>query len=316
MTPPVTERGRPPQAPSSIRRREVYPRALVDGQELPDGLLGRARRRLERLLVSRGEREEAELERLIRSQPAVTRPNTVAVISPKGGVGKTTSAFAIGNLLADRLRLRVVAVDANPDFGTLAALAPSTARASRTLADLLDDSEQLATAAQLRPYVTPLPTGLHLLAAPTDPLVANRLGPDAYGELLALLHVFYEVVLLDLGTGVAGPLAQLAIERSDQLVLVTTPEWVTASVVLDALEHLEHERTTVALNKCSGRAPGDLRALEQRLRDRRLHRTVAIPFDGQLATMLDSGTYQLDALERATRMALKRLAIAVAEQLV
>lgn len=306
---------RPAHQPA-IERREVYPRALVDGQELDGGLPGRVQRRLARLLVSRGEREEAELEQLIRSQPGVTRPNTVAVISPKGGVGKTTSAFVIGNALADRLRLRVVAVDANPDFGTLATLAPPGPRCQHTLADLLADREQLATAAELRRYVTSLPTGLHVLAAPADPLVATGLGPDAYGELLALLHVFYDVVILDLGTGVAGPLAQLAIERSDQLVLVTTPEWVTASVVLDALEHLEHERTTVAANKFHGRGPADLRELERRLRERRLHRSVAIPFDGQFATMLDSGTYELDALARPTRMPLKRLATAVAEQLV
>ena len=98
-------------------------------------------------------------------------------------------------------------------------------------------------------------------------------------------------------------------------MLVTTPEWVTASVVLDALEHLEHERTTVAANKFYGRGPADLRELERRLRERRLHRSVAIPYDCQLATMLDSGTYELDALARTTRMPLKRLAIAVAEQL-
>ena len=312
----AAERERPTLARAPISRRELYPRALVDGRELRGGPLGRARRRLARLLVSRGEREEAELERLIRSQPMVTRPNTVAVISPKGGVGKTTSAFVLGNLLADRLRLRVVAVDANPDFGTLAALAPAEARSRRTLADLLADSDQLATAAQLRPYVTPLPTGLHLLAAPSDPLVADRLEPDAYGGLLALLQVFYELVILDLGTGVAGPLAQLAIERSDQLVLVTTPDWVTASAVLDALAHLEHDRTVVATNKLSDHAAADLGELERRLRERRLHRGVAIPLDRQLATMLDSGSYELDALERGTRVPLKRLGIAVAEQLV
>ena len=55
---------------------------------------------------------------------------------------------------------------------------------------------------------------------------------------MAFLSCFYEVVLLDLGTGVAGPLARFAIERADQVVLVTTPEWVTASVVLEALSHL------------------------------------------------------------------------------
>ena len=287
---------------------------LVDGR--PAGKpTARWRRRLQRLLVSSGEREEAELEGVLGQQPPVGRPNDAAVISPKGGVGKTTTAFVIGNLLADRLRLRVVAVDANPDFGTLAALAPDRLRSERSLADLLTDIERIETAAQLRSYVSALPSGLHLLGAPADAEVMARLGPEAYGELLALLGTFYELVLLDLGTGVAGRLAQFAIARADQVVLVTTPEWVTSAAVLAALEHLEHERTTVACNKFHARGPGDVRELERRLRERRLHRSVAIPYDDQLAAMLDTATYELDALERTSRMAIKRLGLAVAEQL-
>jgi MinD-like ATPase involved in chromosome partitioning or flagellar assembly len=287
---------------------------LVDGR--PAGKPpARWRRRVRRLLVSRGEREEAELERLLGQQPAVSRPNVAAVISPKGGVGKTTSAFAIGNLVADRLRLRVVAVDANPDFGTLAALAPDRLRSERSLADLLTDIERIETAAQLRSYVSALPSGLHLLGARDDADVMGVLGPEAYGELLALLGTFYELVLLDLGTGVAGRLAQFAIARADQVVLVTTPEWVTSAAVLAALEHLEHDRTTVACNKFYARGPGDVRDLERRLRERRLHRSIAIPYDDQLAAMLESGTYELDALGRTSRMAIKRLGLAVAEQL-
>jgi MinD-like ATPase involved in chromosome partitioning or flagellar assembly len=294
--------------------REIFRGPLVDGQ--PAGKPpARWRRRIQRVLVSKGEREEAELERLLAQQRAVSRANVAAVISPKGGVGKTTSAFVIGNLLADRLRMRAIAVDANPDFGTLAALAPDKARCERSMAELLTDIEGIHTTADLRRYVSALPSGLHLLAAPSDAEVMARLGPDAYGELLALLSTFYELVLLDLGTGVAGPLAQFAIRRADQVVLVTTPEWVTSTAVLAALEHLEHERTTVAANKFYARGPADLRELERRLRERRLHRSIAIPHDDQLAAMLDTGTYELDALTRTTRMAIKRLGLSVAEQL-
>ena len=60
-------------------------------------------------------------------------------ISPKGGVGKTTMTFVLGELLAARLKLRVIAIDANPDFGTLATLAPDRQRSDRTLVDLLAD---------------------------------------------------------------------------------------------------------------------------------------------------------------------------------
>ena len=299
----------------ALDRRDVYPGPLVDGRPGRNGAGGRLRRHVQRLLVSQGEREEAELERRIRTQPGVTRPNTIALISPKGGVGKTTSTFAVGNLLAGHLKLRAIAVDANPDFGTLARLAPDDRRSDRSLADLLDDAERLNTAAALGAYVSRLPTGLHVLGAPQDAELTASLGPQRYGELVAFLASFYEVVLLDLGTGVAGPLARFAIERADQAVLVTTPEWVTSSVVLEALAHLQHDRTTVALNKSHLRS-ADLRAIEERFRAEHLHRAVTIPYDERLATMLDSGTYTLEALQQRTRFALKRLGLAVADQLV
>src|SRR5918996_780244 len=241
---------------------------------------------------------------------------TRGMISPKGGVGKTTSTFLAGNLLASHLNLRAIAVDANPDFGTLGRLASEHARAGRSLAQLLDDADRLGTAAELRPYVSRLPSGLHLLAAPSDATLTASLGPDRYGELVAFLSCFYETVLLDLGTGVAGPLAHFAIERADQVVLVTTPEWITASVVLDALGHLEHERTTVVVNKASARPAAELEAVEECFRRARLHRSVTIPYDERLAVMLDTGTYSLEALDRRTRLPVKRLGVAVAEQLV
>jgi MinD-like ATPase involved in chromosome partitioning or flagellar assembly len=269
---------------------------------------------MQALVVSNAEREEADLERRIRSQPAVTRANMIALISPKGGVGKTTSTFVVGNLLAQHMKLRVIAVDANPDFGTLARLAPDARRSPNSLADLLDDADELRTAAELAPYVSRLPTGLHVLGAPADAELTGTLTPERYGELAAFLQTFYEVVLLDLGTGVAGPLARFAIERADQVVLVTTPEWVTSSVVLGALDHLQHARTTVAINRAN--RDRDPAAVEDRFRAEHLHRAVTIPHDDRLATMLDSGTYALEALPRATRQAIKRLGLAVAEQLV
>jgi MinD-like ATPase involved in chromosome partitioning or flagellar assembly len=302
-----------PESARALRRRELYPEAMIDGRRASDNPMARLGRRLNTLLVSRGEREEAELERRLRGQPGVTRPNVVALISPKGGVGKTTSTFLAGNLLASHLKLRAIAVDANPDFGTLGRLSRDQ---GRSLAELLDDSERISTAAELRPYVSRLPSGLHLLAAPRDAGLTASLGPTRYGELVAFLSFFYEVVLLDLGTGVAGPLAHFAIERADQVVLVTTPEWITASVVLEALEHLKHERTTVVVNKASSRSAVELPALDDRFRRERLHRSVTIPYAERLATMLDSGTYSLEALDRRTRLPIKQLGLAVAEQLV
>jgi len=300
---------------TGLRRPELYPGPVIDGRPA-DGAARRLQRRIERLLISRGERGEAELEAALAHQLPVSHANVVALISPKDRVGNTTCTFVIGSLLADRLRLRIVAVDANPDHGTLAALAPDQVRCQRSLADLLTDIEQIETTSQLRRYVSALPSGLHLLGAPNDATVMARLGREAYGELLALLSTFYELVLLDLGTRVAGELGQFAISRADQAVLVTTPEWVTSPAMLAALEHLDHDHTVVAANKFFARGPADLRELERRLRERGLDRSVAIPHDEQLATMLNTATYQLEALQRTSRMAIKRLGLAVTEQLV
>lgn len=301
---------------SPIKRRDVYPDAVVDGRELSQGLPARLRSRWQSLMVSKGERDEAEIEDQIRTVPGVTRANTVAMISPKGGVGKTTSSFVVGNLLANHLRLRTVVVDANPDFGTLAALAPDRLRPDRNLADLIADLEKVHTAAELGPYVSRLPSGLHLLGAPTDAELMAKLGPEAYGHLLAFLSIFYEVILLDLGTGITDPLARFAVERSDQLVLVTTPEFITSQSVAGALRYLAHERATLVLNQASGGHEADIKQIEAHFREQRLRRSVTIPHDDQLRTMLDTGTYSLDALDRDTRVPVKLLGLAVAEQLV
>lgn len=270
---------------------------IIDGRRVRDTALARLRARIRDVLVSSSEREEAELERLLRSGPVVTRANTVVVVSPKGGVGKTTSAFLLGNLLASHRRLRVVAVDGNPGFGTLAALAPDH-RGERTLADLVAELEDVATAAQLRRYVLELPSGLHLLAAPHAAVTRAD-----YGRLLAFLSIFYEVVILDLGPGLTAPIARLALERADQLVLVTTPDVLASGLKLSALDHLAPERTTVLVNK----APAGMTNARG---------AVVLPHDEQLGLMLETGTYSLGALPGRVRVPVKRLAAAVSAQLV
>src|SRR5436190_1690330 len=128
------------QPATTLKRKDVYPEPLVDGRPAANGASGRLARQFQRALTTRGERDEAELEHCIRTQPGVTRPNVIALLSPKGGVGKTTSTFLLGNLLATHLTVRVIAVDANPDFGTLGRLSPDERRSERSLADLLEDA--------------------------------------------------------------------------------------------------------------------------------------------------------------------------------
>src|SRR5207344_3454399 len=72
----------------------------------------------------------------------------VAVLSLKGGVGKTTTVMGLGSMLASLRGDRVIAVDANPDRGTLSdKLRLETAA---TVRDLLNEREQIQRYADVR----------------------------------------------------------------------------------------------------------------------------------------------------------------------
>src|SRR4051812_28742601 len=108
--PPGVDRTHEPR----LRRRDVYEHAGVDGREVRGGWLYRMRLALQRALTRSAEREEAELDAALTAAPPVTRSNTIAVVAPKGGVGKTTCTYVLGDLLAGRLKARCLAIDADP----------------------------------------------------------------------------------------------------------------------------------------------------------------------------------------------------------
>ncbi len=141
-------------------------------------------------------------------------------------------------------------------------------------------------------YVTALPSGLHLLGAPRDATVMAELGPDGYGELLALLCTFYELVAARPGHRRGGRLAQFAIARSTRSCSSPPPsggEQLGVSGARTPRTRAHHRR-----RHNSTRADPPTCGAERRLRERRLHRSVAIPQDEQLAAMLDSRHVVLD----------------------
>src|SRR4051794_39157230 len=182
---PAAERGSQPTSPKPARvhRDDFYDTPIVDGKPVPNPPLTRLRDRLRALFLTAGEREEAHLETSLRRLPGVSRTNIVATLSPKGGCGKTTSTFLTGNVLASHLRLRALAVDLNPDFGTLADLAPDRARGLRLAR---------RPAARQGRHLVPRRAPRVCLAAPERPASVGRAArpvghgaddPELYGEL-------------------------------------------------------------------------------------------------------------------------------------
>ena len=309
-----------------LRRGDLYPGTVVDGQRSYHRLAARLATRVSRIAVRKGDREEADLERRLRGAGELTRGNVIAVTSPKGGVGKTTCTFLVGSTLAARRGLRVVALDADHDVGTLDLLVPQNG-SRRTARQALSHVETIDSAAELTRYMAVHPSGLHILSGPAgsaaDPaeLAAN------YGTLVALLERFYDVVLLDLGTGVSNVVARFALRRADQALMVSGSDYMSstrvAAVTARLLDpsgpaRLRPDRFSVVVNRLPGTrdAAARLSALGSAYREAGARTVVALPEDAQLAAMLDTGTYSLGPLARGTRMAIRELALETAQRLV
>jgi MinD-like ATPase involved in chromosome partitioning or flagellar assembly len=238
------------------------------------------------------------------------RCHTVAVVSPKGGVGKTLLSFLLGSIVAAVRADRVVVVDANPDFGSLADLVPG--RVPATISELLRVLPAISDREQLTGVVTHTETGLDVLAAPQDPAEMARLGSSGYAAVDELLRRHYDLVIYDCGTGFLDEITQFALRSADQVVLVCAPQLVTTKIILGAVAHLEDtrfdlRRSTLVLNMMQRGGDLDVGRLYAALGDR-VGGVVEVPYDGRLQRDLDRGEFLLGRLRDRTRLALKRLA--------
>jgi MinD-like ATPase involved in chromosome partitioning or flagellar assembly len=196
--------------------------------------------------------------------PRLGRCVTVAVVSPKGGVGKTLLTAILGALLAHLRRDRVIAVDANPDFGSLGRRLVPDHRISMDdmLAGPLREGPPSAT--QLDAQLGRGPDGLMIAAAPTDPARVAALDTTAYRTLFTALKDVAGVLVLDCGTGLDAAPARCALECADQIVLVTDAQPDTASLVWEAAQRLaDGPPLWLVANKLDRASRLDLAALER-----------------------------------------------------
>ena len=165
--------------------------------------------------------------------PQLARCATIAVLSPKGGVGKTTVTALLGMLLSMLRPDRIAAVDANPDYGSLGrALVPDHHLFVDDFLSLMDSDAPAASA--LESQLGRARHGLLVLPAPTDPARMWGLREPEYVRVIERLQQYVGVLLLDCGTGLQDPSTSTAIGAADQCVLVTEADPAAASLVAEA----------------------------------------------------------------------------------
>jgi MinD-like ATPase involved in chromosome partitioning or flagellar assembly len=281
----------------------------------PKGLRGLAHRWSGGLVAreSRGDRERRAL--LAAARTPVRGHYRVAVISIKGGVGKTTTTAALGAKLADLRGDRVVAVDANPHRGTLADRVGRTCQA--TVRDMLRAPERLTRYPDVQALTSQAPSRLEVLASEIDPAVASTFDDADYRTVAGVLERFYTLCLTDCGTGLTEPVVAGVLGLADALIVPAMASLDAANLAHATLDWLDaqgyaHLVRSAVVVICGVRGRGqviDLDQLEDTLRHR-VRDVVRIPFDPHLHS---GAVTDLNELRPATDEAYLRLAATIAD---
>lgn len=239
----------------------------------------------------------------------------IAVLSLKGGVGKTTNIVALGSTFASVRGDRVIAVDANPDFGTLAQRVGAPPHHA-TVRDLLA-AEDTSRYPQVRAFTTQAASRLEVIGSERDPAASEAFSEDDYRRAIDILQHHYNVILTDCGTGLMHSAMNGVLALANSLVLVTSSALdgaQSASATLDWLnlhgyEQLAANSVVVISESSERRAPVDMDRLTDYFtaRTRGVH---GIPFDRHLA---EGGSIDLERMAKPTREAYLELAALVAD---
>ncbi|WP_347401144.1 MinD/ParA family ATP-binding protein [Microbacterium esteraromaticum] len=265
---------------------------------------------------SRKARERKQLNARISAQmPGTAR--FVPVLSRKGGVGKTTVTALLGMALADARDDRVIAVDANPDRGTLAERV--VGGHTKSVRDLVRAQHDIRGYHDISALVARDHTRLDVLASDADPRVSEAFGDSDYRDVATVAAQYYSLVLTDSGTGIVHAVMGATLDLADQLVIVSglsVDEARLASETLTWLETNGHadlaRRAIVVLNQSTPGAPlVRLSELESHFSTRAAH-VLRIPYDPQIA---GGGPIDFGSLQPATRQAAREVAAVLVEGL-
>jgi len=297
----LRDEARPRVVPETFWRRALY--KLTFGQvNLGDNKKVLARRSL-----------DARINSVI---PGGTK--YVPVLTRKGGVGKTTITTLIGMAMSTAREDRILAIDANPDRGTLAERVEQ--KTDYTVRDVVKRAGAINSFSLFSDFVSRDKTRLDVLASDTDPMLSEAFNEGDYNVVADIASRYYSVCLTDCGTGIVHSVMRAILLRADGLVIVSGGSVDEAKLASETLTWLESngfgelvKNSVVALNTATyGTQLVKIDEIESHFKTR-VRAVVRVPYDPMLAA---GAQIQFDKLHPATRQAARDLAALVVDVLV
>jgi pilus assembly protein CpaE len=268
-------------------------RAGVRDIVAPDAPLGEVRASFERALDTAHRRRAT----LIPEPHTGPTSKVVAVVSPKGGAGKTAIASNLAVGLAQLAPQQVVVVDLDLQFGDIAS-------ALRLVPDqTIADSAQATTpldATTIKAYLTPHPQHLFALCAPDSPTRADDVNPEHTEQVLKLLADEFRYVIVDTSAGLDW-MTIAAMEHATDVVLVAGTDVASARSMrkeLDAFDLLgfTKQQRHFVLNRADARVGLDAGDIALTVG---LEASVEVPSARAVALSMNQGVPVLESAPRS-----------------
>lgn len=272
------------------------------------------------LNIGPGKKQLAEQELIERITRPLQGSHNTAVLSLKGGIGKTSTTVGIGMVLAHHRGDIPCAIDANPDSGDLVerALGERATQAHQppSITDLLENLDRVDSLTALQGYMQQAGR-LHVLAGEQDPALSDSLTAEEWRRIHAEFAKYYPVIVTDCGTGVTHNAMKGILHTADNIVIAAGFAVSGAQRALQTLnwlanhgyEQLARESIVVITDKERVSDRVDKDAIQESLRGY-CGKLVVVPFD---RAVVDGDRINLDMLQGATRHAYMDIAAAMVD---
>jgi len=164
----------------------------------------------------------------------MSKGKIIGIISLKGGVGKTSSVANLGAVLASEFGKKVLVIDANFSAPNLA-LHLGLVEPEVTIHDIL------LNRANVNEAIYEHGAGFHLIPGA---YVSKKVNPHRLKQKISYLKDYYDVILIDSSPNLNEEILATMI-ASDELLVVTSPDYPTLSTTLRAVRLAKQRRTPI-----------------------------------------------------------------------
>ncbi len=159
------------------------------------------------------------LARTLIEKQGVSDSRLIAFLGAKGGVGTSTFAEAMAEIVSARLDQKTVLLDAAGGWSYLSVAMgsePITTFHETVRANLSTDQDAL------KRMLTPVNERLSILSTGVDPLLEDPVAPEHFEQILNRLMLTHPIAIVDL-SGANAAIKKLVISKAHEIVLVATP---------------------------------------------------------------------------------------------